>query len=410
MKRILVFVLVVILLGAGAAAWYNWSTPARAAATTNYSGTVEAEEVAIVPEIAGRITDLHVKEGDTVKAGDILVQLDTAMLDAQIQQAQAAVATSNANLAQLTAGARPEDIEAAEGALAQATAARDGAQKAFDDARAIRANPQTLNTQIVEAQGRVTEAEAQVKQAQANAGYAERERDQYAEGSSEYKIADGKYRAALAQLDAAQAARDGAQTALDDLLALKAQPIAFDTQVNAAEAQRNQATAQVAQAQAALDALKAGATSEQLAMARANVQQAEAALALLQIQRDKLTLRAPIAGVVVQRAVNLGETASAGATLLTIANLDAVKLTIYVPEAQLGHVSLNETVRVKMDAYAQRAFEGRVVFISPQAEFTPKNVQTAQERATTVFAVKLVLDNTDRALTIGMTGQTTIEE
>ncbi len=409
MKRILVIVVLAVILIAIGAVWYTSSSNAATPALT-YSGTLEAEQIAIVPEIGGRVTDLRVKEGDTVNAGDILVQLDTALLDAQIQQGQAAVATSNANLAQLLAGARPEEIAAAQGALAQAIAARDGAQKALDDAQAIRANPQTLNTQIVEARGRVIQAGAQVKQAQANADYAKTERDRYAEGSSEYKIADGKYRAALAQLEAAQAARDGAQKALDDLLRMKAKPIAFDAQVDAAAAQLNQASAQVAEAQAALDALKAGATSEQIAMARANVKQAEAALALLQIQRDKLTLHAPIAGVVVKRSVNLGETASAGTTLLTVANLEVVKLTVYVPEARRARVALNQNVRVKIDAYPQRAFDGRVVFISPQAEFTPKNVQTAQERATTVFAVKIALDNPDRALTKGMTGEALIGE
>ena len=95
---------------------------------------------------------------------------------------------------------------------------------------------------------------------------------------------------------------------------------------------------------------------------------------------------------------------------MTIANLDSVKLTLYAPEAQLGWVALGQRVRVKVDAFPQRAFDGRVVFISPQAEFTPKNVQTAQDRATTVFAVKIALDNADRALTLRMTGETVIEE
>ncbi len=391
--------------------WYVPQLTANAAAETpRYSGALEAEQIAIVPEIAGRITDIRVQEGDTVNAGDILVQLDTALLDTQIQQGQAAVATANANLAQLLAGARPEEIAAAEGALAQALAARDGAQKALDDAQAIRANPQPLITQITDARGRVAQAEAQIKQAQTNVEFARFDRDRFADGSVEYQIADGKYRAALAQLDAANTARDGAQKALADLLAMKTKPIALDAQVNAAQAQFEQTVAQVTQAQAALDALKQGATAEQIAMARANVKQAETALNLLQIQRAKLTLRSPISGRVVKRTANLGETASAGATLLTVANLDSMKLTVYVPETQLSRVSLDQRVRVQMDAYPRREFDGRVVFISPRAEFTPKNVQTASERATTVFTVKIALENADRALTMGMTGEARLGE
>ena len=280
----------------------------------------------------------------------------------------------------------------------------------YDDARAIRANPQTLDTEIAQARANLAQAEAQVNQAQAEARYAQVERDRYAEGTPEYKVADGKYRAALAQQDAANAARDGAQKALADLLAIKANPIALDTQVNASQAKCEEAKAQVTQAQAALDALKNGATPEQLAMAQAKVKETQAALRLLQIQRDQLTLRAPIAGTVVNRSISVGETASAGATLLTMANFGTVKLTVYVPEAQLGRVALGQTVRVKIDAYPQRGFDGRVVFISPQAEYTPKNVQTALERATTVFAVKIALDNSDHTLTMGMTGAAMIGE
>ena len=95
---------------------------------------------------------------------------------------------------------------------------------------------------------------------------------------------------------------------------------------------------------------------------------------------------------------------------LAITNLDSVKLTVYVPEAQLERVTLGQRVRVKVDAFPQRAFDGQGVFIAPRAELTPKNVQTAQERATTVFAVKIALDNAERALTMGMTGEAVFGE
>jgi multidrug resistance efflux pump len=411
MKRILIIAAVALVVLSSAAAWFTRLRPASAStATLTYSGTLEADQIAIAPEIGGRVSEVRVKEGDTVNAGDVLVQLDPALVDAQIQQARAALATATANLAHLTAGARREDIAAAEGTLTQAVAANDGAQEMLDDARAIRANPQTLDTQITRVRANLAHAQAQVNQAQAAARYAEVERDRYAEGTPEYKVADGRYRAALTQQDLAKAARDGAQRALDDLLAIRANPIALDTQVNAAQAKWEEAKSQVMQAQAALDALKNGATPEQLAMARANVKQADTALKLLQIQRGQLTLRAPSPGVIAKRSVNLGEAASAGAPLLTIANLDAVKLTLYVPEAQLGRVALGQRVRVKIDAYPQRAFDGQVVFMSPQAEFTPRNVQTADERATTVFAVRIALANPDRALTMGMTGEAMIGE
>ncbi len=407
MRRFFLFVGLVILLGAGVAIWFASSS--RVAATAaNYSGTVEADQITIMPEAGGRVADVRVKEGDGLTAGEVLVQLDTALLDAQIQQAEAALATANANLAQLTVGTRPEDIAAGEGTLAQAMALRDGARKALEDARTARASPQALDTRIVQARSTLAQAQAQIGQAQSTARYAEVERDRYAEGTAEYKVGDGKYRATVAQQDAANAALTGAQKALDDLLEIKANPIALDTLVNTAKAQADQAEAQVNQAQAALDALKNGATPEQIAIARATVNQADAGLKLLQIQRSRLSLRAPSVGLVLKRSVNPGEAVTAGAPLLTIANLNTVKLTIYVPEAQLGRVTLGRRVRVQMDAFPEREFAGQVVFIAPQAEFTPKNVQTAQDRATTVFAVKVALDNPDRALAIGMTGEALI--
>lgn len=406
MKRIIT-ILVLTIVGIGAViVWYAPSQVVTASSSTlTFSGVLEGEQIAIVPEIGGRVADLRVKEGDVVNAGDVLVQLDTALIDAQLLQAQAAVAAANADLAQALAGARQEEIAAAQGAVEQTMGARDGAQQTIRDMRALRTNPQTLNAQITEARGRSALAEAQIGQAQANADLARVERDRYGEASVEYRTADGEYRAALAELDAANAARNGAENTLKKLLGMKARPIQLNAQVNAAQAQLAQAEAQLAQAQAALDAFKAGASAEQIAMVRAGVKQAEAALALLQIQRSKLSLRAPIGGVITKRAVNLGETASVGAPLLTLANLDTVKLTVYLPASQLARVALEQRVRVRLDAYPDRSFEGRVVFVSPRAEFTPRNVQTSEERAATVFTVKIALENRDRALTMGMTGE-----
>jgi HlyD family secretion protein len=122
----------------------------------------------------------------------------------------------------------------------------------------------------------------------------------------------------------------------------------------------------------------------------------------LQIQIDKTTLRAPIGGVVTSRSTHQGEAALAGATLLTIANLDEVKLTIYVPEDELGRVYLGQQVGVQVDSFPGRVFTGTISYISQQAEFTPKNVQTEKERVNMVFAVRVRLPNPAHLLKPGM--------
>jgi multidrug resistance efflux pump len=163
-------------------------------------------------------------------------------------------------------------------------------------------------------------------------------------------------------------------------------------------------------AQAQVEGLRIGATPEQIAAAEAQVAVARSALSAVEAQLDKLALRAPISGLVLERPVHVGEVALPGAPLLTLADLDALTLTIYVREDQLGQVQLGQAASVTVDAYPDRVFSGAVDFISSQAEFTPKNVQTQEERANMVFAVKIRLPNPDHALKPGMPADALLSE
>jgi multidrug efflux pump subunit AcrA (membrane-fusion protein) len=106
--------------------------------------------------------------------------------------------------------------------------------------------------------------------------------------------------------------------------------------------------------------------------------------------------------LVVEHSVHVGETASVGSTLMTVASLDVVKLTIYVPTDRIGLVRVGQRAEVTVDSFPGRIFVGQVTYISPQAEFTPKNVQTREERVKTVFAVRITLPNPDHSLKPGM--------
>ena len=185
--------------------------------------------------------------------------------------------------------------------------------------------------------------------------------------------------------------------------------------ITAAEAQVKIAEGQLAQAEAELERLRAGATAEtiaaleaQKAQAQAVLDAAEANLKVLDIEIGRADLLAPVDGVILQRMIHKGELASPGAPLFTLADLDEVTLTVYVPEAELGKVALGQTAEVTVDAYDE-IFTGQVSHIASEAEFTPRNVQTQEERVHMVFAVKIRLDNPEHLLKPGMPADAVFE-
>jgi HlyD family secretion protein len=384
------------------------SSPATNAGAITASGTIDAETVAITSQYGGRVQEVLVDEGDPVSKGDVLIRMDTALLDAQIGEAEVAVLAAQVQLDQVKAGARPEEIRVAEAALAQAKAQQAGAKRGWDNAQAIMENPQELEDRIDQARAQVSLAEQAVEQAKANLHAAEVQRDGYPNPSSEYVMAQGYVEAAQAALDQARAQYAGAKQALQNLLDMQENPIEMEAQVHAAEAAYYQAEAAVAAAQAKLDLLKAGSTPEEVAVAEANLKQAQAAVDALRVQREKIILQAPVEGLIVSRSIEPGEIAAPGATLLRLADLDRVKLTIFVPETQIGSVQLGQPVDVAVDAYPGRTFQGKVTLIAHEAEFTPRNVQTQEERTNLVFAVKVSLENPEHLLKPGMPADATL--
>ena len=373
------------------------------------------------------MVELLAGEGDEVEAGQVLVRLDGTLLEAQSEAAQAALDIAQAGLAQALAGARPEQIRQAEAALAQAQIARDGAYQAWQDASAVRDNPQELDAQITLAKARVVAAEAALAQVTALKDAAEIAQNNYEDGMRALEKAQDKlkdipepfrpqlpglqldvhlipnaYWKAWVGVNSAQAGLDGARAALNDLYAMRNNPQELNAQVDAAEAQVRSAEAAVQMAQAGLDALQAGATDEEIAVARAQVEQAQAALDALSVLRDKLTIVAPVSGLILERSIHEGELAAPGVTMLTLGDLDKVTLTVYVPEYRLGYVLIGQRVEVQVDSFPGRSFTGTVVAIAQEAEFTPRNVQTQEERVNMVFAVDVRIPNPDHALKPGV--------
>ncbi len=155
-------------------------------------------------------------------------------------------------------------------------------------------------------------------------------------------------------------------------------------------------------AQQNLEKMRRGSRSEEIQIARARRDQAAAQLASLRKKVADCTIVAPIGGTVTKRFVEQGELVAPGMAIVRIADLQEMSVTIYVPEAELPKIKLGSEASVKVDAFTDRSFAGTVVFIASTAEFTPKNIQTKDERTKLVFAVKINVKNPDQTLKAGI--------
>ncbi len=428
MKRIILVIILLAAIGGGywgitrsavlaaieSESWGVARTAAAAPAPTRLtgSGTIEAETVAITAELGGRILDLKVDEGDEVRAGQVLVELDKADLLAQQTQLAAALATAQANLALVSAPARTEDVAAAQAQLVQVKVGRDGAKLTWQRAAELVNNPHQLEARINQAQTQVTGAERELEMAQVNLKRIEIQaeaagRDQTTvlganEGLVQSEVAQYRLQATQTGVEMAEVALAGAKKQVEYLIRLQEKPLPLIVQANAAEAAYRQAEAGVLAAEANLTAVKADPTPEDIAVAQAQVLEAKAILAAVEVQLAKQTLIAPRDGLISRKLVEPGELAAPGAVLLELNDIESVKLTVYIPEDQIGQIKIGQKALVSVDAYDDERFEGVVSFIAHEAEFTPRNVQTQKERVNLVFAVKIKLDNADHRLKPGM--------
>lgn len=212
-------------------------------------------------------------------------------------------------------------------------------------------------------------------------------------------------------LDAAEAELDEAQKAYDELLTTDAADRVQTARATLSVAEERYQTAldtlsrlrtgeyspQVTIASAALEQAKAG-----LQQAQSAVQQAEANLALLDTQMTKLTVYAPMDGVILTRNVEPGEFVQPGATTFAMADLSKITITVYVPEDRYGQIKLGQLADVTVDSFPGETFNAEVIHIADQAEFTPRNVQTVEGRSSTVYAIKLKVTDSEGRLKIGM--------
>jgi HlyD family secretion protein len=152
-----------------------------------------------------------------------------------------------------------------------------------------------------------------------------------------------------------------------------------------------------------------GSRKEDIAIAHANLNEAGANLGLSQVNLGYTILRAPFAGVVTVRQAELGEVVSPGSPVITLSDLDHIWLRAYVAETDLGRIHWGQEATITTDTYPGKQYHGRISFISPDAEFTPKSVQTYKERVTLVYRIKIDIDNPNHELKPGMPADTRID-
>lgn len=300
----------VILLIAGVSiAIYVGLHQTSPTASLDASGTVESTDAALGFAAGGRISAILLREGEVARVGAVLAALDTTELMAHVRQLHDARALAGAQLRDLVAGSRPQELEDRRQVV---VAARRGLDDAELDLRRMTA---------LLATGAISEQ----------------------------------------TFDKTKLARDVAAT-------------------------------QYAQAQAALSLAEEGARREQIAAARAAVASAESQLGALEATIPNYFIRAPWTGVVTDRAHEPGEAVSAGMPVLTVMNPDDRWVRIYIPEDQVGAVRLGQVASITSDAFPARSLAGHVRWISNEAEFTPKNVQTKDDRVRLVYAAKVQID------------------
>ncbi len=452
----IILIIFLILAVAVVAYWYvTTQKPAATSRALTGSGTVETTQVAISSEVTGRVVDVTVIEGGSVKAGDILFNLDDTLLTAQLNQAKTNLAVAQAGL------------DAAKTAMAAAQAGVTTTQAQYDQALAVarlqaqparsiawsQTEPSDFNQpawyfthaeeitatqeEVSAASDALTTAKTDFNTLATSATYANLtnvetrlanarvafldasdvlNRAQTQNNSSLRDVAQQVYDTSKVELDAAQQAYDELLTTQEasDILEARAHLAVAQERYDIAVDRYNELligedsfTVKVAANLVAQSKANVSAAESKVTQAQKTIDQAQSALDLIHVQLGKLVITAPADGVILARNIEPGEVVVSGATALMLGQLNHLTITVYIPENRYGEVKLGDKASVSVDSFPSQVFYATVMRIADQAEFTPRNVQTAEGRQTTVFAVELSVDDPSGLLKPGMPADVT---
>lgn len=309
------------------------------------NGRIEGDHIAVASKFTGKVDRLLTREGDSVAQGQVMVELDDAQTRAKVQQSRKAFDAVEAQVQAAHTSLAilnlevPLAIEAADAGVANARAVLEKTKAVEYEARRDAERIKPLAVEKATSQQQLDQAESRWRVSQTEIA------------SANSALAKTLKELALAELGWKRIR-------------------AKEADVAALERQRDQAEAAVAEAESIL---------------------------------ADLTITAPSNGTITTRMVDIGEVVAAGAPLFEVVDLDHLYLKVYVPEVQIGKVHLGLPARVYVDAFPDQAFPGTVRYIASKAEFTPKEVQTPDERVKLIYAVKVyVSENPEHRLTPGL--------
>lgn len=386
MKRILPL-LPVILIAVGAFYWFAW----RDTETKDeliISGNIEVTAVDIAFKTPGKLEALLVDEGDEVQAGQVIARLDQEQLQRQRQRAAAAIKSAQSALEQTRAAIRFQSENVAS-FIAQRQAELRAAQAAL---AALEAGSREQDIQ---------QARAAVTQAKAESVKAQRDLERGHTLFANEDISAQDFDRLTAQAEASGAALEQARQRYQ--LVLEG-PRREDIESGRAEVERAQAAVRTATA----GELDIARLRKDLAARAANIEAAQAELAVIDTQLDDAVAVSPVSGVVLTKAAEEGEIVAAGTTVVTIGDMEHPWLRGYINQVYQGRVKVGSKVQVTTDSFPEKVYEGRLSFLASEAEFTPKQIQTQEERVKLVYRVKIDIANPNQELKRNMPAEAVI--
>jgi HlyD family secretion protein len=374
-KRIPVVILA--LLVAGAAVYALMKANGKPENRLVVSGNIELTEVNIAFKLAGRLIERAVDEGDDVKKGQVVARIDREQLEAQRDRETAGLAATRSQFAQAQTSVEWQkatlvaDVETRRAELAQAVA------------RLAELKNGSRPQEKLDAKATVDAAAAEVERAQKD----------WERAQTLYKNDD----ISTAQYDQYRSRFENTRAVLQQSREREALVLAGprDEQIHAQEAAVERARAAVKMAEA--NQLEITRRTEEITARRAEIGRSQASLLLVNSQLSDTVAASPIDGVVLVKSADPGEVLAAGTSVLTIGDIDHPWVRAYVNEPDLPKVKIGQAVKVTTDV-AGKVYNGRISFISSQAEFTPKQIQTQQERVKLVYRIKIDVENPKREL------------
>jgi len=379
-KKVIIPVLLIAAAG-GALAW-RFTHPAADPDVIRLSGNIELTEVDLSFKLPGRLLELPVREGDDVKPGQLIARLDSNELKQQQAREGAGVESAQSALVQLRS-AIAWQTETISGDIALKKA-----ELAAAESRLLELQNGSRPQEIETSRAMATEAEVQNAQAQRDWERAQRLYKNDDISTAQFDQFRTKSEAAAATL----------QRARQQLKLVQEGPRQEQIQQQRAAVDRARAALRLAET----NKLDLKRRQDEVAMRQAEIARAQAQAGVLDVQMNDRTLLSPIAGVVMTKSAEMGEVLAAGATVATIGELDKPWVRGYVSESNLGRVKLGKLVDVTTDSFPGKKYKGRITFIASEAEFTPKQIQTQEERQKLVYRVKIEVENPNRELKSNM--------